>query len=86
MIHTSAGMRAPRSAPTAMPERPSEFITTTLHDPPVGSQTTVWGPEPVAEAAQKSCVPGGDAGVPPSTVSVLSSQNSVITVRFTPAR
>src|SRR5207247_984186 len=36
-IHGRAGTRAPRSARTSIPGRPSAFITTTVHDPLTGS-------------------------------------------------
>src|SRR5262245_25520161 len=85
-IHPTAGMRAPRSARTSTPGRPSAFITTTVHDPFAGFQCTVRAPRPLSDATQKRCAPGAEPTVPPSTLFVLSSKNSEITVRFTPAR
>src|SRR5262245_10390994 len=80
------GYLAPRSARTSIPGRPSAFITTPVQVPSVGSQVRAWGPVPVAEATQKSCVPGGDAGTPPPTGSTLFPQKSEMRVWRTPAR
>src|SRR5262249_42798279 len=64
----------------------SAFITTTVHDPSVGSHTTLCAPAPVADATQNPCAPGADTGLPPPTARTLSPQKSEITVRPTPAR
>ena len=77
---------APRSVPTAIPGFAFAFITTTVHDPSVASQTTSCVPVPVAEATQKVCEGGAAGVVSPATCSTFASETPEITVRLTPAR
>ena len=70
-IHRTESSSAPMLRSADTPRDPSSFMMTARQKPSSGSHSRTCSPSPEADATQKVCVPGGDAGFSTRATRVL---------------